>query len=151
MSDCSVIPKGHAALLCSGIVARIAKEFISNDRVYEGPSVEVTAHRMGYLGPSDNSIHLCDDDLTEHEVAIICGTYSLYTGMYILFVFLLLVFSILLFQSKNKRRCGHGFLLLPHGKPHIVVTSGLTSLLKFCMIFGTTSYPRNRVKAGLII
>ena len=47
---------------------------------------------------------------------------------------------------------------ISHGKPHIVVTSGLTglsavktSLLKFCMIFGTTSYHPNRVKAGLII
>jgi hypothetical protein len=90
MLQCQTVlssPQGRAALLRGGIVARIAKEFISNDRVYEGPSIEVTAHRMGYLVPSDNSIRLCDDDLTEHEVAIICGTYSLYTGMCILYLF----------------------------------------------------------------
>jgi hypothetical protein len=90
MLQCQTVlssPQGVAALLRGGIVARIAKEFISNDRVYEGPSIEVTAHRMGYLVPSDNSIRLCDDDLTEHEVAIICGTYSLYTGMCILYLF----------------------------------------------------------------
>lgn len=85
MLQCQTVlssPQGRAALLRGGIVSRIAKEFISNDRVYEGPSVEVTAHQVGYLVPSEDGIRLCDDDLTEHEVAIICGTYSLYTRMY---------------------------------------------------------------------
>jgi hypothetical protein len=160
MLQCQTVlssPQGRAALLRGGIVARIAKQFISNDRVYEGPSVEVTAHRVGYIVPSDNGTRLCDDDLTEHEVAIICGTYSLYTGMYTS-SFVLILFSILLFQRTNKKRCGHGFLLRVHGKPHVVVTNGLiglsavrTSLSKFCMIFGTTIYHQNRVKAGLII
>jgi len=46
----------------------------------DGPSIEVTAHRMGYLGPSgQGDIKFCDDHLTEDEIAIICGTYSLYT------------------------------------------------------------------------
>ena len=97
-------PQGRAALLRGGIVARIAKEYISNDRVYEGPSVEVTAHRLGYLVPSDGGICLCDDDLTEHEVAIICGTYSLYTRMYTPHYYFLL-FSILRLAYKQEAVC----------------------------------------------
>jgi len=74
-------PQGRAALLRGGIVGRIAKEYLSNDSVLDGPSVEVTVHRIGYHVPSSNSdIHWCDDELTEDEIAVICGTYSLYTG-----------------------------------------------------------------------
>ena len=99
MLQCQTVlssPQGRAALLRGRIVARIAKEYINNDCVYEGPSVEVTTHRVGYLAPSEDGICLCDDDLTEHEVAIICGTYSLYTRMYTP-PFNLLLFSILPF------------------------------------------------------
>ena len=74
-------PQGRAALLRGGIVGRIAKEYLSKDGVLDGPSVEVTMHRIGYHVPSSNSdIHWCDDELTEDEIAVICGTYSLYTG-----------------------------------------------------------------------
>ena len=74
-------PHGRAALLRGGIVGRIAKEFLSVDGVLDGPSVEVTAHRVGYIGPSGKDDHkFCDDQLTENDIAIICGTYSLYTG-----------------------------------------------------------------------
>ena len=62
------------------LLPTIANEYISNDCAYEGPSVEVTTHQVGYLVPSSDGICLCDDELTEHEVAIICGTYSIYTG-----------------------------------------------------------------------
>ena len=73
-------PQGRAALLRGGIVGRIAKEYLSIDGVLDGPSVEVTAHRMGYIAPSGyDNIRLCDDELTENEISIICGTYSLYT------------------------------------------------------------------------
>ncbi|KIM35115.1 hypothetical protein M413DRAFT_79731 [Hebeloma cylindrosporum] len=74
-------PQGRAALLRGGIVGRIAKEYLSKDGVLDGPSIEVTAHRVGYLAPSaqGNGIRFCDDQLTEDEIAIICGTYSLYT------------------------------------------------------------------------
>ncbi|KAF9472480.1 hypothetical protein BDN70DRAFT_818581 [Pholiota conissans] len=73
-------PQGRAALLYGGIIWRIAKEFLSIDGALAGPSVEVTAHRVGYIHPSKNDgIQYCDDALTENEVAAICGTYSLYT------------------------------------------------------------------------
>lgn len=74
-------PQGRAALLQGGIVGRIAKEYLSKDSVLDGPSFEVTVHQIGYHVPSSNSdIHWCDDELTEDEIAVICGTYSLYTG-----------------------------------------------------------------------
>ena len=80
------LPQGRAALLQGGIVGRIAKEYLSVDGVLAGPSLEVTAHRAGYLGPSGNSqILYCDDELTENEIADICGTYTLYTGKLVLF------------------------------------------------------------------
>jgi hypothetical protein len=74
-------PQGRAALLRGGIIGRIAKEYLSKDGVLDGPSVEVTAHRVGYIAPSGNdNTRFCDDQLTDNEIAIICGTYSLYTG-----------------------------------------------------------------------
>ena len=74
-------PHGRAALLRGGIIGRIAKEFLSIDGVLSGPSVEVTAHRVGYIAPSGNdNTRFCDDELTDNEIATICGTYSLYTG-----------------------------------------------------------------------
>ena len=75
------LPQGRAALLQGGIVGRIAKEYLSIDGVLAGPSLEVTAHRAGYLGSSGTTgILYCDDELTQNEIADICGTYTLYTG-----------------------------------------------------------------------
>ena len=74
-------PQGRAALLRGRIVGRIAREFLSIDGVLDGPSVEVTAHRVGYIAPSgEKTTRYCDDQLTDNEIAIICGTYSRYTS-----------------------------------------------------------------------
>ena len=79
-------PQGRAALLRGGIVGRIAKEYLSKDGVLDGPSVEVTAHRVGFIAPSGNdNTRFCDDQLTDNEIATICGTYSLYTGEFSFF------------------------------------------------------------------
>jgi hypothetical protein len=76
-------PQGRAALLKGGIIWRIAKQFLSSDGVLDGPSVEVTSHRVGYSHASGTpKVQYCDDDLTENEIGIICGTYSLYTSMF---------------------------------------------------------------------
>ncbi|PPQ93352.1 hypothetical protein CVT25_014482 [Psilocybe cyanescens] len=45
-------PHGHAALLMGGIVAWIAKEYISADQALQGPSFEVTHHRAGFVVPT---------------------------------------------------------------------------------------------------
>ena len=90
-------PQGRAALLRGRIVRCIAKEFLSTDGVLEGPSVEVTAHRVCYitLSGKDNS-RFCEDQLTANEIAIICGTYSLYSGKFYLFIS---IFYIILFLT----------------------------------------------------
>jgi hypothetical protein len=90
-------PQGRAALLRGGIVGRISKEFLSIDGVLDGPSVEVTAHGVGYIAPSgiDNT-KFCDDQLTDNEIAIICGTYSLYTGEFRFLAFIYLFIYLLL-------------------------------------------------------
>lgn len=79
-------PHGQAALLRGGIVTCIAKEYLSIDGVLDGPSVEVTAHRVGYIAPSGNdNISFCDDELTENEIVIIYGTCKLYTSKFYFF------------------------------------------------------------------
>ena len=82
--------QGRAALLRGGIVGRIAREHLSKDGVLDGPSVEVTVHRVGYIASSGGTTKFCDDELTENEIAIICGTYSLYTGNFIFSICILL-------------------------------------------------------------
>ncbi|KAJ6619593.1 hypothetical protein B0H10DRAFT_1793178 [Mycena sp. CBHHK59/15] len=61
-------PCGHAALLYSGIVGRLAREAISNDEVIKGPSDDapitgICLHNTAYW----------DDKLTEEELDLICG------------------------------------------------------------------------------
>lgn len=97
-------PQGRAALLRGGIVGRIAKEYLSKDGVLDGPSIEVTAHRVGYIAPSGNdTTRFCDDQLTDNEIAIICGTYSLYTGEFLFFICKFFFQSI--FHSDKRSSC----------------------------------------------
>ncbi|KJA14010.1 hypothetical protein HYPSUDRAFT_150880 [Hypholoma sublateritium FD-334 SS-4] len=72
---------GRAALLSGGIIGRIAREFLLPDDVLDGPSVEATYIRKGFcVKANDGQNEYWDDDLTEQEKAIICGTYIMYTG-----------------------------------------------------------------------
>ena len=98
------LPQGRAALLRGGIVGRIAKEYLSKDGVLDGPSVEVTAHRAGFIAPSVNDdIRFCDDELTDNEINTICGTYSLYTGGFCLFSYVF--FFLIFFPSCERSSC----------------------------------------------
>ena len=73
--------RGRAALLRGGIIGRIAREFLDADQVLEGPSLEATYRRYGLCVETEDGQHeYCDDDLTEKEIATICGTYIMYTG-----------------------------------------------------------------------
>lgn len=73
--------QGRAALLRGGIVARIAREYMELDRALDGPSLEATCCHHGLrVEANDKQNDYWDDDLTEHELAIICGTYFMYTG-----------------------------------------------------------------------
>ncbi|KAH9474211.1 hypothetical protein JR316_0013484 [Psilocybe cubensis] len=72
---------GRAALLRGGLVGRIASEFLSVDDGLAGPSKEIIQNRQGFIVPAgDTTWCYCDDQLTENELSIICGTYTLYTA-----------------------------------------------------------------------
>ena len=115
-------PQGWAALLRGGIIGRIAKEFLSINGALDGSSVEVTAHRVGYIAPSGNDdTRFCDDHLTDNEIAIICGTYSLYTGEFYL---LCCFFLKKILQRQVKLLCGRGFPCKQLGKHFAVDAIG---------------------------
>lgn len=79
------IHQGRAALLMGGIIGRIARECLDADEVLDGPSVEATYCRHGLCVDAEDDKHeYWDDDLTENEIATICGTYLMYTGEFIL-------------------------------------------------------------------
>ncbi|KAF8171295.1 hypothetical protein BJ912DRAFT_932899 [Pholiota molesta] len=102
-------PRGRAAILMGGIVGRIAKEYISVDAVLHGPSIEITTHRVGYFGPSaGGDRRYCDDELTEHEIAV----YAVHTQMYTVL-------------SLVKRLSDHGFHLLLLGARMVLGFGGL--------------------------
>ena len=73
-------PRGRAALLCGGIVARLAKEHLSLDSACFGPSSFVTRHGVGFCVVDDAGTKFWDDELTNDEQDIICGVHRCYTG-----------------------------------------------------------------------
>jgi hypothetical protein len=75
-------PRGRAALLRGGIVARIAREHIAIDSAFLGPSSAVTIHRLGMHVTDNRGLEFWDDDLTENEIGIICGAYRCFTGIF---------------------------------------------------------------------
>jgi hypothetical protein len=74
-------PRGRAALLRGGIVARIAREHIDTDSALFGPSSAVIVHRLGIHIVENNGSELWDDHLTDKEIGIICGLHYCYTGI----------------------------------------------------------------------
>ena len=74
-------PQGHAAVLRGGILSQIAQEFLSIDAVLDGPSIEASKYYSGFVSPSEyEGMSYWDDEPTEEEVSIICGTYIVYNG-----------------------------------------------------------------------
>lgn len=74
-------PRGRAALLRGGIVARIAREHIGLDSATLGPSSAITVHRLGKHYTATNGVQFWDDELSENEIGIICGLHRCFTGM----------------------------------------------------------------------
>jgi hypothetical protein len=72
-------PRGRAALLAGGIVARIAREALSVEDVDRGPSDSVFEDGL-CLESSPLSLAYWDDCLTGDEVDLICGVYRVDTG-----------------------------------------------------------------------
>ncbi|KAH9481134.1 hypothetical protein JR316_0005654 [Psilocybe cubensis] len=74
------MPQGRAAVLKGGIISRIASEYLGLLSTLEGPSPEIITNKQGFmilLGPNEC---WADDELTEKELAVLCGTYGMYTG-----------------------------------------------------------------------
>lgn len=71
-------PQGRAAILKGGIVGAIARNFLGIDDAFAGPSAEVECG-IGFVCPSDQKgSYYMDDELTEDEIALICGINTLY-------------------------------------------------------------------------
>ncbi|KIM36151.1 hypothetical protein M413DRAFT_78557 [Hebeloma cylindrosporum] len=73
-------PRGRAALLRGGIVARIAREHIELASATRGPSSAITVHRLGMHITDKTGAQFWDDDLTENEIGVICGLHRCFTG-----------------------------------------------------------------------
>ncbi len=72
---------GRGALLQGGILARIAREFISIESALDGPSRRVVVNRTGTSFRSEISgYEYWDDAMNQTEIDIICGTYYVPTG-----------------------------------------------------------------------
>ena len=73
-------PRGRAALLVGGIVARIALEHLGTDAASFGPSSAVTKGLIGFTHVAQDGTIFWDDALTDDELSVICGGYRSYTG-----------------------------------------------------------------------
>ena len=73
-------PRGRAALLRGGIVARLANEHLSLDSACFGPSSFVSTYGIGFSVVDSTGRKFWDDELTNDEVDIICGVHCSYTG-----------------------------------------------------------------------
>ena len=82
-------PRGQAALLVGGLVWRLALEHLGMESVSFGPSSAVVQHGLGYLFKVPDGQIYIDDGLTQNELEVICGLYRCYTGMIVLFSFIL--------------------------------------------------------------
>jgi hypothetical protein len=79
-------PRGRAALLRGGFVWRLAMQTMGLGDVLKGPSPDVLVRREGF-----SVSNLWDDELTETELDLICGTYICFTGMYYILLHELLI------------------------------------------------------------
>ncbi|KAJ3791887.1 hypothetical protein GGU11DRAFT_694143 [Lentinula aff. detonsa] len=75
--------RGRAALLAGGIVARLARDAVNEQDVYDGPTENALQEGEHVLCVWEEGKHfaLWDDHLTEEEIDLICGTYEVATGM----------------------------------------------------------------------
>ena len=70
-------PRGRAALLAGGIIARIAQDVVPYRKVYDGPLEDIYDNGI-YFSAGQTGYY--DDILSEAEISLICGTYLVKTG-----------------------------------------------------------------------
>ncbi|KAF8832042.1 hypothetical protein HHX47_DHR1001031 [Lentinula edodes] len=75
--------RGRAALLGGGIVARLARDVVNKDDVYDGPTVHALQEGEHALCVWEvgRGRAFWDDQLTTEEIDLICGTYEVATGI----------------------------------------------------------------------
>ncbi|KAJ7601933.1 hypothetical protein B0H17DRAFT_895254, partial [Mycena rosella] len=68
-------PRGRAALLCGGVVGRLARsDGVDVDQVFRGPSADVHRPENGIcLWDERAATAYWDDRLSDHEIDLICG------------------------------------------------------------------------------
>ncbi|KAE9402071.1 hypothetical protein BT96DRAFT_782134, partial [Gymnopus androsaceus JB14] len=72
-------PRGRAAILKGGLVARLAEDFITFESVGLGPSDDVLQFGHCQKSCQDPSLGYWDDELTVEELDLICGVYRVDT------------------------------------------------------------------------
>jgi hypothetical protein len=72
-------PHGRRALMYGGIVARLARETLSDSVVLAGPSYQALQGQQAIFGEGKDT--LVDDQLSEDDLDFICGTYVVETGI----------------------------------------------------------------------
>jgi hypothetical protein len=73
-------PRGRAAILAGGIVARLAREDVRYEDVCNGPSDSVFENGICLWNGKESSLAYWDDQLSEDELDLICGVYRVDTG-----------------------------------------------------------------------
>ncbi|TFK58521.1 hypothetical protein BDN72DRAFT_906660 [Pluteus cervinus] len=77
-------PRGRAALMSGGYLWRFAVEVVSIQQALLQPSTERTSiwapNKQPVRAPSPPGFVYYDDQLTEYEILLLCGTYICYTG-----------------------------------------------------------------------
>ncbi|KAE9398903.1 hypothetical protein BT96DRAFT_714644 [Gymnopus androsaceus JB14] len=75
-------PRGRAAILAGGVIARLARDVVNIGDVFDGPTEEAFYGEARGLHVWDGKSEIAyrDDQLTEDEVNLICGTYDVATN-----------------------------------------------------------------------
>jgi len=73
---------GRAALLRGGILWRLAMEEVSHNTALRGFSSALLDRDSFTVWDSQSGDYLWDDDLSENDIQLVCGTYTYYTGMF---------------------------------------------------------------------
>jgi hypothetical protein len=71
-------PQGRHALCYGGIVARLARETLPDSVVFAGPSYSALQGKQATF--HDGEDMLVDDQLTDQDLDLICGSYVVETG-----------------------------------------------------------------------
>ena len=73
-------PKGRAAIMAGGILARLARDVVAVNDVVYGAGRDVLTNGHCYLENDSLMTPAWDHSLTEDDIDVICGVYYVETG-----------------------------------------------------------------------